>query len=252
MHGTLVVCYCQTCEKVLLDVSFREAVILCKWCLLSSAESTCSTPATPSTSPRGTPPSTPMYCSTLTSKTLRSKVKKTFSDKKEDTWEKFSIFNMTRLSIVRFFKSSTSFELEMSDPRYKEDFNPISSNCNCYTCLNHTRDIEKRIGGIFIRYQRQSSIFPPAVNPVYIHLWAQSLNIASARPAETMPASHVFDVTNSNSTLLYRLIYHECTEGGYLRRDLPLIDPLFSSFEETRLNLGRFMTIPPIHDLAQQ
>jgi len=35
--------------------------------------------------------------------------------------------------------SSTSFELEMSDPRYKEDFNPISSNCNCYTCLNHTR-----------------------------------------------------------------------------------------------------------------
>ena len=35
----------------------------------------------------------------------------------------------------------TFFELDMSDPRYKEDLNPISSNCGCYTCLNHTRDI---------------------------------------------------------------------------------------------------------------
>jgi len=36
-------------------------------------------------------------------------------------------------------KSSTSFELKLSEPQYKEDFSPISSNCNCYTCLNHTR-----------------------------------------------------------------------------------------------------------------
>ena len=43
-------------------------------------------------------------------------------------------------------KSSTSFELKMSEPQYKEDFSPISSNCNCYTCLNHTRD--EPIGGI--------------------------------------------------------------------------------------------------------
>ena len=35
----------------------------------------------------------------------------------------------------------TFFELDMSDPRYKEDLNPISSNWGCYTCLNHTRDI---------------------------------------------------------------------------------------------------------------
>ena len=33
------------------------------------------------------------------------------------------------------------FEMDLSDLRYKEDFNPISSNCGCYTCLNHTRDI---------------------------------------------------------------------------------------------------------------
>ena len=45
----------------------------------------------------------------------------------------------------------TSFELDLSDPRYKEDFNPISSNCGCYTCLNHTRDIEL-IGGISVGY----------------------------------------------------------------------------------------------------
>ena len=61
----------------------------------------------------------------------------------------------------------TSFELDLSDPRYKEDFNPISSNCGCYTCLNHTRDIEL-IGGISVGYQRYTvKKIPPLIYPVY-------------------------------------------------------------------------------------
>merc|ERR1712079_483157 len=42
---------------------------------------------------------------------------------------------------VHHFKGElpVSFELDLSDPRYKEDFNPISANCSCYTCQNHTR-----------------------------------------------------------------------------------------------------------------
>ena len=58
-------------------------------------------------------------------------------------------------------KSSTSFELKMSEPQYKEDFSPISSNCNCYTCLNHTREMNRLVG--FLIGNKDSRDFPPAV-----------------------------------------------------------------------------------------
>ena len=149
----------------------REAAIPFKSSPLSSAESTCSTPVTPSTSPRGTPPSTPSSCSAATWTTPIRKVNNKLTIEKENC------------------RRSSSWTCRTRDTRRTSiPYHPTVAATRAWITP-----------GIFERTRRlfdaKDSMDSSAVSYLSCSDWQ---NIAIAGTTQTMASSHVCDVTNSN------------------------------------------------------